>query len=270
MGIIYKATNRETNKVYIGKTIRELHERKKSHKCSALTQDSQTYFHRAIRMYGWESFSWEIIDRSDDEKELFQKEIYWVDFYKAFGEGYNLTTGGEGGSGNGYLQAGEKNHNNKYPDSLIRLAKLLKRDTTLSKPEIADMLGINPKYLGAIYREKKRTYLTLTEEDVLPEEYKCYQGDIIHSFSDLVSKGKHIANMNNDEYVMKTLAIRELNLPQEELAELFSMAVSTISRIQNGKRRAEIKIEELTDTQLERYSAYISELKKEVMLPYGT
>lgn len=98
MGCIYKVTNTENGKIYIGKTIRPLKVRKQAHLRDA--KNPQYYFHKAIYLYGEDAFQWEEIFQSDNEKELFEKEIEYIAIYSSnvSGIGYNLTKGGDGAS----------------------------------------------------------------------------------------------------------------------------------------------------------------------------
>lgn len=95
--LIYKATNNINGKVYIGQTHKTLEERKMRHKHDSQKMD--TYFYRAIRKYGWENFSWEVIeDNITTEEELNEKEKYYIKKYDSFDnkeKGYNTTSGGE-------------------------------------------------------------------------------------------------------------------------------------------------------------------------------
>jgi len=54
--IIYKATNKNNNKSYIGKTIHSLHQRQTEHFNDAFNHNSKSYFHNALRKYGKELF----------------------------------------------------------------------------------------------------------------------------------------------------------------------------------------------------------------------
>jgi len=99
MGIIYKATNKINNHLYIGKTVRGLKERKYQHKHKALKYKLNFAFHSAIRKYGFENFEWLIIDTAESEKELNEKEIYWIAEYKKTNKVYNMTIGGDGTCG---------------------------------------------------------------------------------------------------------------------------------------------------------------------------
>lgn len=98
--IIYKATNTINNKIYIGQTTKTLRLRIKSHINSALHRKHlNTHFANAIRKYGALSFKWETIDEAQTQKELDDKEMYWIAHYNSSDTliGYNLTSGGEHG-----------------------------------------------------------------------------------------------------------------------------------------------------------------------------
>lgn len=72
--IIYKVTNKINNKIYIGKTY-NLEKRKAQHLYDI---DDELPFHAALKKYGINNFEWEIIDYSESDKEIREKEIYWI------------------------------------------------------------------------------------------------------------------------------------------------------------------------------------------------
>lgn len=81
-----------TGKKYIGQTIQE-EIRKQRH----LTDSKRLYckFYNAVRKYGWDNFIYGIIDECNIE-HLDEKEIYFIDFYDTYRNGYNMTLGGQG------------------------------------------------------------------------------------------------------------------------------------------------------------------------------
>jgi group I intron endonuclease len=83
-------------KVYIGKT-KDFRARMKYHKLAS--KKGKTHLYLAIRKYGWENFSKEIIDHAETEEELSKKEIYWIAYYQSINPvvGYNMSEGGTGG-----------------------------------------------------------------------------------------------------------------------------------------------------------------------------
>lgn len=93
--IVYKATNKINGKVYIGITTHSLEHRKKIHIRDSKRID--TYFYRAIRKYGKDNFTWEVIDRAESKEELSELEKYYIKLYDSFDnkeKGYNTTSGG--------------------------------------------------------------------------------------------------------------------------------------------------------------------------------
>ena len=98
-GLIYKITNLANGKIYIGLTSRTLDIRCNSHMCDAYNnRDYHNRFHNAIRKYGKENFTKEIIDTAETLEELKQKEIFYIEHYRSLDPeiGYNSKPGGEG------------------------------------------------------------------------------------------------------------------------------------------------------------------------------
>lgn len=90
--IIYKAQNKINGKLYIGQTSKTLEERIKAH-----LWNNQTYFQRALRKYGVQSFDWSTVDSSEDRDVLNDKEEYWISYFNSkVPNGYNITDGGDG------------------------------------------------------------------------------------------------------------------------------------------------------------------------------
>ena len=95
MGIIYKVTNQENGKIYIGQTIQTLNERKNKHYYKARQEEYTTHFINALRKYPEEVFIWEIIDEAETQEALDEKEKYWIAYYNSVEEGYNTKDGGQ-------------------------------------------------------------------------------------------------------------------------------------------------------------------------------
>ena len=97
--LIYKITNKINNKCYIGQTIKSAEERWKEHKAHAFgshENDQNKTLYKAIRKYGLENFTFEVLqDNIETHEQLDKAEIYWIDFYNSFLKGYNETSGGQ-------------------------------------------------------------------------------------------------------------------------------------------------------------------------------
>lgn len=95
--IIYKATNKVNKKVYIGQTTKTLEKRKKQHIDRASKNISKCRkFSSAIRKYGADNFTWEILDTASTQEELNELEDKYIKQYDSINrdKGYNLKTGG--------------------------------------------------------------------------------------------------------------------------------------------------------------------------------
>jgi len=105
---IYKITNIQNNKVYIGQTIRLVEQRFHRHMSDALNNILDTHFARAVRKYGKDSFKVEIIDTAKTQDELNQKEQYWIRQYDSVNNGYNETDAISKCGGNTYQSKTEE------------------------------------------------------------------------------------------------------------------------------------------------------------------
>ena len=95
---IYKIENLINHKIYIGKS-NNINKRFEDHKRLAYYTSSPAYnypLYKAIRKYGINNFDFSIVEECA-EKELENKEKYWINYFDSYGEkGYNQTPGGEG------------------------------------------------------------------------------------------------------------------------------------------------------------------------------
>ena len=94
--LIYKVTNNINDKIYIGQTVKSLSQRKSEHKHRFLYENSHNKFYNALRKYGWENFTWEIVEESNDWnfQTLDEKERYYIKLYNSIEHGYNILEGG--------------------------------------------------------------------------------------------------------------------------------------------------------------------------------
>lgn len=87
--IIYRITNTVNSKFYIGKTNKTIQERFKRHCYNHKIQN--TYLYNAMRKYGTDKFTIEILEETSNGNE---REIYWI---QELNPHYNMTSGGDGG-----------------------------------------------------------------------------------------------------------------------------------------------------------------------------
>lgn len=135
MASIYKITNQINGKIYIGQTIRNPKLRWNEHKSKSLCPTSKHghnyHLHCAIRKYGVENFTFEVIDECKDE-ERFRIETHYILLYHANDNryGYNYVVEGQGRS----------------PYSSEEILSLWNKG--FSRNEIAVMLKASPLTIG--------------------------------------------------------------------------------------------------------------------------
>lgn len=113
-GVIYGVYCRASKKWYIGQTTTSFNIRYSgdffNHKIIELSEDSfkGQLLADDIEKYGQESFEIiEVLDVAFSERELDEKEAYYIDLYKAYDEGYNTYRGN-------IFKHGKGKRNNKY------------------------------------------------------------------------------------------------------------------------------------------------------------
>ena len=149
-GKIYKYTNLLNQMVYIGQTKQTLEQRDNKH----LSQlNDNTYFHRAIKKYGRENFKLQLIEENIPFNQLDEREKYWINYFNSFyttGKGYNLTQGGQWGSGTQKLTISQA-------DEIKNLIK----NTNLTFEDIGSRYNVTLYAISDINRGKSFNDITL-------------------------------------------------------------------------------------------------------------
>lgn len=97
--IIYIARNMTNEfgicKAYIGQTKNTLKHRKKEHIDSAILEGCEYFFHRALRKYGAENFSFDILAHCSSQEEMDNLEKLWTITLRTYDQefGYNILIG---------------------------------------------------------------------------------------------------------------------------------------------------------------------------------
>ena len=95
-GYIYKITNDINDKIYIGKTLYSIEKRWKEHCMDRTKEEAKNRpLYKAMNKYGKEHFHIEVVEECDEEI-LSMREIYWIETYHSYSNGYNATLGGDG------------------------------------------------------------------------------------------------------------------------------------------------------------------------------
>lgn len=115
MAYIYKITNDINDKIYIGKTELSIERRFRQH-CNDSKRErcEKRPLYNAMNKYGIEHFHVELIEETNSPNE---REMYWIEFYNSYHEGYNATLGGDGSA---YLELNEEEICNYYKSHSLR------------------------------------------------------------------------------------------------------------------------------------------------------
>ena len=196
MGLIYKRTS-PSGKIYIGQTIHDELNRWKSHCRSAKSTASSDYnspLNRAIRKYGGENFSVEILEDNIPTELLNEREQYYILLYNSnnLKIGYNLTIGG----------------NNKIVESKKDEILKLWQQGYLIK-EISQMVNINRNTISEYLKEngittqeiKERRYKNVLQQEKYKEKQKVFlslweQGCSITQIAQITKKDRDSISRN--------------------------------------------------------------------------
>ena len=91
--LIYKRTLKTDGRVYIGVTHNSMDKRAGN---NGIKYDGCVHFYNAIKKYGWENFSSEILEEGLSKEKAEEREIYWIEKYQSTNPefGFNIAKGG--------------------------------------------------------------------------------------------------------------------------------------------------------------------------------
>lgn len=90
---IYKFTSKITGQSYIGQSIKIEH-RYKEHLANIKNSQKKSKWYQALREQGIENFEFSILEECEPER-LNEREVYWIQYYDSYNNGYNSTPGGQ-------------------------------------------------------------------------------------------------------------------------------------------------------------------------------
>lgn len=182
MASIYKITNVINGKSYIGKTLSSIENRWKEH-CSdsKKRKNEKRPLYSAMNKYGIENFKIEQIEECSDNI-VDEREVYWIEYYQTFKQGYNATKGGDG------------KHYLDY-DLICEVY-----NQTQNMKETAQICGCHPDSVNNILMERK-IQKTTTQEIIRKRDSKMInQYDLadsyLRTFLSLSDAARYLKEMN--------------------------------------------------------------------------
>lgn len=212
-GVIYMHKNKTNEKVYIGQTTNN----PKYRWNHGEGYKESPYFYEAIKKYGWDGFEHIILESDIEEKELNNREKYWIDFYHSNLReyGYNLTNGGT-----------ERLNNEQKEKRKIKLAQWRENNPELSNKAINSMKQYwldNPKEKEKIL--KKATLKSLEYWKNNPEKKEKVMEKMREKAKEVRSKP------------VKCIETNICYFSASEAARQLSISKSSISRAAKGETK---------------------------------
>lgn len=259
--IIYKYTCPE-NRSYIGIT-KNPETRKKQHRRKESDISDLYPFAVAIRKFGYDSFTYEVIDEANSVREANEKEIYWIKKLNTTKTGYNLSLGG-------FLNISKKIPEEKIIEAVELLknsgqpVKSISKQTGISKALLFNIKQGKTEYSEKIEGYNKSTEgahnAKLTVEQVLEIKEKLKIGisrkelqaeyKISKTLVQLIATGQNWMHVDSS-YEYKPLEVngnaklnddivRELkkdldNMIARDIAVKYGISVGTVRQIKQGR-----------------------------------
>jgi len=229
---IYKITNKLNNKIYIGKS-KEPFRRLAYHFFVAESKNQQLYaLHYAIKKYGQENFYCEIIEKCQDEIICFEREKYWILYYKSNNRkiGYNLTEGGEGSSGR---PASKKTKLNLSQGQSARIRKPLTFEHKLKIKQARHKQDLTVIISIATKEEIIQLYDTcIFTKKQLAEKFNLKLNTIVK-----IIRNHKVIEQRKAEFEMVKVIFQLLsnNVKLDDISKKFNLSTRTIYAIKTGR-----------------------------------
>ena len=178
---IYKITNIINEKVYIGQSINIL--RRWNEHIRELNKNLHVnkYLQSSWNKYGEENFKFEIVEECKIE-ELNEKEVYYINKYNSYRNGYNGTIGGDGhivDKKNVYELDNKLNIVNIY-DNVQTVAEYFGVSDTIIYNCCNGKIG-RVKNRILVYEDDYKAYVTVNSKSDSPTVNKSYNFNIIYT-----------------------------------------------------------------------------------------
>ena len=244
---IYCITNLLNNKKYIGLSKNCLR-RWNEHKYRALhpkrKDDTIKPLYCAIRKYGIENFSFEIVEICE-YKNLKEREIYWIEYFDSYTKGYNATLGGD--LPEGHILKGEKHGCSKIKDKDVEKCRELYSLGISCKEAYQNILhfqnkigysGFQRMYYGMswkhirpeVFEKRTKEKRKISDEEVKKIKELWFNGYTIKEILELTNKKYSRTSIsdivNNKRYIDVTVNVKDNHpkrrkLSEEEVKQIF-------------------------------------------------
>lgn len=209
--IVYMHTFKSSNKSYIGYTSLTISKRLYKHIYNSQC-GHDTHFYRAIRKYGVKDIESKIICECKSKKEALEKEAYYIDLYNTQKNGYNMTSGGEGG----FIISKDKYEAWKEKKSKAMSGEKNSRYSGITDHEILEKAYIYFNENGSLPKRKWQIYSS--EKYNFPKFYSKFRFEKYGSgLTGFVNAMKEIYNLKDEDFVYKRTKLHQNKITQSLL-----------------------------------------------------
>ena len=254
-GVVYYLLNKINGKMYVGQTRQAFKRRIVEHKRDS--KKRKIGVDAAIRKYGWENFTAEVIEVCPVE-QLNEREMFWIkELNSKVPNGYNLTDGGEGVGGctdetRAKLSAKHKGVK-KSPEHCFKIAVSLRGTTPyknlineiekrhLKYFEVAELLGLS----ASNFKNKLHGRCHFTDKDIdklveffgLPAEYLMVRDDRLSATTSMAEGFAKISAKKRGYSPYRNLLIEidKRHLTYRGLSKLTGISKSALPLKMSGK-----------------------------------
>lgn len=158
---IYMVINLINNKKYIGQSINIKQRFLSNHQYDFKNPKNSSYnskFYQALRKYGWENFAVIVLNICKKE-QLNEQEIYYIQKYDTFKNGYNSTLGGQNWTPNIHsTEVEQKRKNTREKNNSLKSENHPRAKLTNEEVRIIRGRYINGETVSDIYKDYENLY----------------------------------------------------------------------------------------------------------------
>lgn len=158
---IYMVINLINDKKYIGQSINIKQRFITNHQYDFNNPKNSSYntkFYQALRKYGWNNFAVLVLEQCD-KNQLDEREIYYIDKYNTFKEGYNSTIGGQYWTSKIHSQEiEEKRRQTREKNQSLKSENHPRAKLTNEEVALIRKRYINGETIDIIYEDYKNIY----------------------------------------------------------------------------------------------------------------
>ena len=238
---IYLVKNTINNKCYIGQAINIQNRFCSNHYYDYKNENNSSYnskFYQAIRKHGgWEMFEVKVLELCDKE-QLNEKEIYYIDLYDTYRNGYNSTKGGQFLSEKLFSKETEE----KRQITREKNKSLQGENHPRAKLSNDEVIQIRQRYIdGEDLKDIYQDYTDLYSKSVFAD---IVYGRTYKKVGNIPSKEniRHTNGKLTDKQVKEIRRLyHEEHKSQRIIGELFGLSQSAIGHIIQGKTYKHVK-----------------------------